>query len=361
MSKQTDFSFIRYANCWEDTDILLEALDINKNKVGLSIASAGDNTLAMLSKNPKKVYAFDLNKTQLYLMELKMAAIRNFEREDALRFLGVKQCKERVRMYNQIEDQMSDEARTYFAINLNIVDAGVIHTGKFEHYFHIFKNSIAPILIGRKYLQKWATMENIDEQVEFYNTKINNRRFKALFKIYFGSKVMGKLGRDKNFYKYVEDEKESGSDIKSRVEYGIKHVPNRNNSYLNYIAFGTFNENALPFYLRKENYENIKKNLDKVELVYGDLFALKERQFDFFNLSDIFEYMSEKDFNKNVRQILKISNKGARIAYWNMQNKRYIKNYKLDFLSEESEELFKKNNSWFYRDFCIYKKAGKNE
>ena len=46
---RSDFSFIRYAQCWEDADILLEALDIGEGDVCLSIASAGDNSLSLLS------------------------------------------------------------------------------------------------------------------------------------------------------------------------------------------------------------------------------------------------------------------------------------------------------------------------
>ena len=34
MTKQTDFSFIRYANCWEDTNILIDALDVT-DKTGI--------------------------------------------------------------------------------------------------------------------------------------------------------------------------------------------------------------------------------------------------------------------------------------------------------------------------------------
>ena len=33
-----DFNFIRYANCWEDANLLLNVLDI-ENKVGLSVLS----------------------------------------------------------------------------------------------------------------------------------------------------------------------------------------------------------------------------------------------------------------------------------------------------------------------------------
>ena len=111
------------------------------------------------------------------------------------------------------------------------------------------------------------------------------------------------------------------------------------------------------FYLRRENYYKIKPNLNKIELVYGDLLAIKDQNFDFMNLSDIFEYMSGEDFKKNVRHIAKIANKGARIAYWNQQNKRYIDDSRFVFDEENSSKLFEKNQSWFYRDFCLYKKS----
>ena len=56
-----DHSTLRYAQCWEDADILLEALDIQPGDTCLSIASGGDNTLAMLGKGPERVIAIDLN------------------------------------------------------------------------------------------------------------------------------------------------------------------------------------------------------------------------------------------------------------------------------------------------------------
>jgi len=61
IGKKADFSLIRYAQCWEDADVLLEALDIRPGHVCLSIASGGDNTLALLSRRPERVLAVDRN------------------------------------------------------------------------------------------------------------------------------------------------------------------------------------------------------------------------------------------------------------------------------------------------------------
>ena len=50
LATAADFtSVLRYAQCWEDADVLLAALEIQPGDRCLSIASAGDNTLSMLT------------------------------------------------------------------------------------------------------------------------------------------------------------------------------------------------------------------------------------------------------------------------------------------------------------------------
>ena len=62
---EVDFTIIRYAQCWEDADVVLEALQVQPGDVCLSIASAGDNTLSLLAKNPSQLVAIDLSASQL--------------------------------------------------------------------------------------------------------------------------------------------------------------------------------------------------------------------------------------------------------------------------------------------------------
>ena len=57
VAAKTHFSAVRYAQCWEDADILLEALNIQPGHTCLAIASAGDNALAMVSQGPARVIA----------------------------------------------------------------------------------------------------------------------------------------------------------------------------------------------------------------------------------------------------------------------------------------------------------------
>jgi S-adenosylmethionine-diacylglycerol 3-amino-3-carboxypropyl transferase len=71
-----DFTAVRYAQVWEDADVLLAGLDIQPGNVCVSIASAGDNALALLTKDPSRVIALDLSPAQLACLELRVAAYK---------------------------------------------------------------------------------------------------------------------------------------------------------------------------------------------------------------------------------------------------------------------------------------------
>src|SRR3954453_624040 len=83
-----DFSEIRYAQCWEDADVLLEGLDVRPGDVCLSIAWAGDNSLALLTRNPGRVIALDLSRAQLACLALRVAAYHELTHPELLELIG---------------------------------------------------------------------------------------------------------------------------------------------------------------------------------------------------------------------------------------------------------------------------------
>src|SRR3954467_11432350 len=88
VAHKADFSAVRYAQCWEDADVLVEALDVQPGDVCLSIASAGDNALALLTRHPARVIALDLSPAQLACVELRVAAYRVLEHPELLELIG---------------------------------------------------------------------------------------------------------------------------------------------------------------------------------------------------------------------------------------------------------------------------------
>ena len=360
------FNFIRYANCWEDANLLLEALDI-EGKTGISVLSGGDNTLAMLLKNPKKIVAFDINETQIYLFELKRAGFLNLNHRGLLTLLGISDEKRHWWthkkyyetpawiIFQSLKKDMSREAFEYFSAHPEFFEKGIVNIGKFEHYFGIFQKFVIPLFTTKKRLRKLATFADIHQQANFYNRKINNLRLKLIFKTFFGFKVMGKLGRDKEFYEYVDDKASSGKRLKTRFDWGICHVPNLDNPYIHYILTGRFEAKHLPLYLRPENFEIVRDRIDRIEIVQGYLTKL-DGYYDFANLSDIFEYLDPATFKLNQEHLRKLMRPGAKIAYYNMQGKKYLgAGFKL--LEKQSRKWSEKMQAYFYDEFLVYERV----
>ena len=128
IENRADFHYIRYANCWEDTDILFTALNPRRNQTILSIASAGDNSLALLAEGAR-VVAVDLNFSQLACVALRKAAIEKFNHTDCLSFLGITPSNDRIGLFNSLKESIDDPYVIFWQTHPDIVKYGIINAG----------------------------------------------------------------------------------------------------------------------------------------------------------------------------------------------------------------------------------------
>ncbi|TLV02919.1 DUF3419 family protein [Dyadobacter luticola] len=349
-----DFGLIRYANCWEDADILVEALS-DRGKKNLSIGSAGDNSFSLLTTDPELVVAVDINPTQLFLIELKKISIFHFELEETLAFLGFSLSEKRLKHFDLIKNQLSTEARAYWEANREIIEKGVIHAGKFEKYFRLFANKILPWIHSRKTVGQLLAPKSPQAQEDFYTKKWNTWRWRLLFKIFFSRYVMGKYGRDPEFLKQVDGA--VSTFIFNKAAQHLRSTAAQRNYILNYNLTGDF-QGALPHYLQEENYKVIRQNIGSLHLKQG--FA-QDAMTDFgrfhaMNLSDIFEYMDEKLFKTTSETLIKGMEKGGKLAYWNLMVPRRISAIlpgKVEFCRDISENLSRIDKGFFYNQFIL--------
>ena len=310
----------------------------------------------MLSKNPNLIYAIDLNQNQIMCTDFKIICYKYLEYDECMKLIGVFDCDNRVEIYNKIKDNLSENTRQYLDNNLEIVMKGIIHTGKFENYFHIFGKKILPLVHRKKIRNELLESKGKEQRIEFYNKKWNNLSWKLLFRLFFSKTVMGKLGRDKAFFRYVKVN--VAEHILERTKYAFTELDTSQNPYLYYIFNGKYND-ILPHAYRRENFEKIKNNIDKVVLLSESIETFIDRdEVDYiskYNLSDIFEYMSDEQMREIIEKIFTISKSGTKIAYWNMladkQASKYFNN--LEYKEKKSEELLKKDKAFFYSKFII--------
>src|SRR5436309_10179045 len=122
---KADFSGIRYAQCWEDADILVEGLDVRPGDVCVSIASAGDNSLALLTRSPARVIALDLSPAQLACLELRVAAYRELSHSELLELIGSTPSSRRAALYLRCRPLLSAEVRGFWDAHPAEVEHGV--------------------------------------------------------------------------------------------------------------------------------------------------------------------------------------------------------------------------------------------
>ena len=191
------FDTIRYANVWEDGLLLLEAFKQLRGKRMVSICSSGDNALALLMLDPCEVLAIDLNPAQIACLDIRCAAIKELEREEVLAFLGFEgQPDYREKTYSLLRSRLPKPSREFWDARIRDVRDGVIHAGKFERYFRIFRKWILPLVHGKNECKRLISFDQAQAQASFYNLTWNNRRWRLLFRFFFSRTVMGVLGRD---------------------------------------------------------------------------------------------------------------------------------------------------------------------
>jgi S-adenosylmethionine-diacylglycerol 3-amino-3-carboxypropyl transferase len=354
-AERTDFSAIRYAQCWEDADVLLDALDPGPGKRCLSIASAGDNTLAMLSRDPESVLALDLSPAQLACLELRVAAYRALQHKELLALMGSIDSDARPQLYQACRKHLSPGAQAFWDGSPALIAAGIGSAGKFEHYFALFRDRVLPLVHPRHRVQELLRPKSREERSTFYATRWDNLRWRLMFRTFFSRIVMGLLGRDPEFFRYVEGS--VAERILKRTQYALTELNPAQNPYIQWILTGRHN-GVLPAALREENFEPIRRNLDRLQWRCCSLEELLShpRQFDCFNLSDIFEYMSPESYEQLLKLIVSSARPGARLAYWNMLAPRRRPESlaaALHPLTELSTRLFARDRAFFYSALVV--------
>ena len=354
---KVDHGYIRYANCWEDADLLVEALDVREGQRVLSIASAGDNSFSLLMNGPELVLAVDINPVQLNLVELKKAAITALEHEEFLRFMGFRPSPDRLRMFPAVAAALPAASARYWEARKELVARGLIDKGKFENYFRLFRTRVLPLVHGRARIAELLREKTAAEQERFYDRRWNNWRWRLLFKVFFSRFVMGRLGRDPAFLAQVDVN--VGEFIFQRAERHLRSTACQRNEFLEFIKTGAF-ERHLPHYARKENYDRIRRNVRRLVTFQGlaeDAFK-EYGGFQRFNLSNIFEYMPNAVFVQVTRDIVDHAEPGARLAYWNLMVPRRMSaaDDRLLVMEEVSVALSARDKGFFYRAMHVDEK-----
>ncbi len=358
VAARADFTAIRYAQCWEDADILVEALAPQPGHTLVSICSAGDNTLALLTGRPARVVAVDLSPAQIACLELRVAAYRALSHGELLQLVGSRPSGDRRGLYARCRSQLSGDARAFWDAHGDAVDAGIGAAGKFERYFAMFRARVLPLVHTRSRVEQLlAGGPTRAARERFYEDVWNTWRWRAMFQVFFSRVVMGRLGRDPEFFAHVEGS--VATRILQRTRHALTALDPADNPYIHWILRGTHGA-ALPMALRAEHFETIRDHLDRLTWRTSDVTAalddLGDGQVHGCNLSDVFEYMSLDETRRQLERLSRALAPGGRLAYWNMLAPRSRPDAlagQLRPLPDLSVRLFAADKAFFYSAFVV--------
>ncbi len=354
---KANFERIRYAQCWEDADILLEALQVDSADTCLSVASAGDNTMALVGAGAKRVIAADLSHAQIACLELRVAAYRNLKHPEFLELLGQNSSDRRLDLYQRCRGDLSSTARQFWDDRQRAIRLGIAYSGKFERFLTFFRRFVLPLVHCRKKIDRLFELSTEQERQDFYDREWNNHRWTMLCKLLFGNACLGRLGRNPTFTRFADEP--VAQSLQRRIPNALIRLEPRRNPYLQWILTGRF-VSALPYALRPENFDRIRQNLDSLEWhcasVEEVISRLPDDVLHCCNLSNIFEYVSPESYKNMLNEIIRVSAPGCRLVYWNVVVKRQCPPALADRLRQRRDiavRLHRKDKAFFYRALII--------
>ncbi len=349
---------ISYAQCWEDSAVLVEALAPTADDRVLSIASAGDNTLALALAGAGRVTALDLSEPQLHLLALKLAG-GHLAYEEYLQLLGLLPGGRRVLLYHGVREHLAEDARRYWDAHEDVIRIGLLGAGKFERYLGTFRERVLPLVHSPAEIEALSHLDDPEAQRDFYERVWNNRRWRALFRVFFSRAVMQRLGRDPAQFAQVQG---SVADrLLERARWVLTELPIAGNPYLQWILTGGYPdlEQAHP-YLGLAAHGRLLELSERIQLVHATLEAhlasVPAGTYSAFNYSNLFEYVPAEAHEAMLRETVRAAGPGARVAYWNLFVPRSCPATLSDRLQSQDQRaaaLYAKDRAFFYSAFRL--------
>jgi S-adenosylmethionine-diacylglycerol 3-amino-3-carboxypropyl transferase len=327
MSSKGSEKWILYSTCDEDSDSEMRALEVSAGEDVLSVTGSGCRTLSLIASQPRSVVSVDTSPGQNYLLEVKLAAIRHFDYDTLLAFLGIDPCPNRLRLFAELRGKISPEAYRYFARHHKEVRQGLLMSGRHEKFY---RRVVAPgmrLLYGRA-MHDLFSARTLEEQRSIYLKKVDGVLWRSLIRYGFSERVLKFVLNDPG-YRITIDVGSVGGYVLERTHHTFTNHLARDNHWLAFTFLGRYaDRGTLPHFLLRENYEAIRSAPTKVEIVTENLIEYLRKapdgSLDKFSLSDVTSCIDQDGFDQIMRHTARAGRPGGRVCYRNFLAKHQV-------------------------------------
>lgn len=315
------FHGIVFNMSWEDPEMDRQALRITPTDTVVSISSAGCNPLNFLCQGPQRLICVDGNRAQNAILELKLAAIRGVEHETFFDIFAARRPSVVTRVYHPyLRPHLSAGAREFWDKNLWMAARGLYQFGRMGLFCRILRRFLTLLGLPPRHVEAFFELRSLEEQEAWYRRYAAPRLWGPWARRFVMFRPMLYLsGVHPAQYRLVNGRHNMYDYVKERVEYALTRVPIYDNYFLSQAVTGRFRGDRVPPYLRAENFEALRRHVDRVLVVNGwlgpFLDTLPEGTVTKFNLLDIFDWMSPAMFEQTLRSVLQAAALGATLIY----------------------------------------------
>jgi S-adenosylmethionine-diacylglycerol 3-amino-3-carboxypropyl transferase len=352
---QVELENLLFGMSWEDPSSDRRALAIEHGNTVTTISSGGCNTLTLLLDNPAKIYAVDINASQSYLLELKIAAVRHLEYEELLAFLGLEPSENRIRVFESLAGDLTKGALAYWTSKADAVQHGVVHTGRYECFIAKFIRFLG-VVQGKSRIENFFRCESIEDQSAYFEKVWNTFQWRLLFKLAFNKRMLATRGLTADYFKFDDGSSSFAESFFRRSRHAMCEIPIATNYFLaQYLRGRYWSGDAVPDYLRKKNLSIVRERLNRIEVITCDAQGWFGKQpdssIDAFSLSNICELMSHDETGRLFSEVARTARIGARICFRNLIVPRGVPeelSAKIELQEELSTELLAHDRSFVY-------------
>lgn len=378
------FDAFVYNQIWEDPRVDIEALQIDGKSRILTISSGGCNALNYLIEGPETVTAVDLNKHHIYLLNLKVAALKHLPAyEDLFEFFGAgKGTRTGTNYLRYVQKNLDADTRDFW--ESNTLGGSVLYgdrisfftnAGLYEHsrngYFLRFFHSVAGLLGCKP--DEILNAETLEEQERLYEDHIDP------FFDSFLIKTLGKLpvtmfglGIPPQQYDELKKDLDSGRSVIDIYRERAKRLACDYPIGENYFAWQAFarkydteKRRAVPEYLKQENYATLKANAKRLSTKIGsatdEIRNNPKGTFNRFVFLDAQDWMNAETMTELWRAIAERAEPGSRVIFRTAGAASPLETNlpaellaKFQYDKETSERLFKEDRASIYGGFHLY-------
>ena len=330
IKKLSNFNTFIYSIAWEDPRVDKKHLNIKCNDNILMITTGGCNVLNTLLLNPNKIVSCDVSSAQNALLDIKLACIKVLDYEDFWKLFGIGKHDNFEFIYNSIlkKELKLYSSGVFWDNNIDIfTKKGLYNSDKMSEGVAILN------IFMKNKLIKLCNISDVKVQYKYYKNNIYNLLFNKLSSLFLKYLAMEFAGVPRSQIRIITNDIDSNNKfikfIENSYDVAFKRWSIRDDNYFFYgLLMGYFRKNNCPDYLKEENFNFLKENVEKINIFNGtlnDYMRNNNIKLDKFILLDHMDwYNNESEIDDLFNLILKSSNEGGEGIFRSASSKSWI-------------------------------------